>query len=211
MWKAWVHDMSRAMSPVRLGARRPTDEIFFITNPWEQVGLSFHVNLFFRVSPVNFAVYINLEEGTSRRKQPTFGDATTGFPAKWRLRNERRNSILITRHYPDLSSASDWLKHDQSEVLSRSGQWHVTSMEFLRSFLRRHFAGKPVVALWNVGCFSSWGVAGRKGSPLLTYDDSWSSRQRILISSTLNACHITDLTNLRYLTRWSSLSSRNEM
>ena len=35
---------------------------------------------------------------TSLRKQPTFGDATTGFPAKWRLfsvRNERRNSILL--------------------------------------------------------------------------------------------------------------------
>ena len=24
---------------------------------------------------------------SSLRKQPTFGDATTGFPAKWRLRN----------------------------------------------------------------------------------------------------------------------------
>ena len=44
----------------------------------------------------------------SLRKQPTFGDATTGFPAKWRLRNKRRNSILITRHYPDLGSTSDW-------------------------------------------------------------------------------------------------------
>ena len=30
----------------------------------------------------------------SLRKQPTFGDATTGFPAKWRLRNERRKPIL---------------------------------------------------------------------------------------------------------------------
>ena len=35
----------------------------------------------------------------SPRKQPTFGDATTGFPAKWRVRNERRNSILLKRHY----------------------------------------------------------------------------------------------------------------
>ena len=26
-------------------------------------------------------------------------------------------------------------------------------MEFLRSFLRRHLAGKPVVASPNVGCF----------------------------------------------------------
>ena len=32
----------------------------------------------------------------------------TGFPAKWRLRNECRNSILMTWHYPDLASASDW-------------------------------------------------------------------------------------------------------
>ena len=44
----------------------------------------------------------------SLRKQPTFGEATTGFPAKWRLRNERRNSILRTRLYPDMGSASDW-------------------------------------------------------------------------------------------------------
>ena len=41
-------------------------------------------------------------------KQPTFRDATNGLTAKWRLRNERRNSILMTRHYPDLGSASDW-------------------------------------------------------------------------------------------------------
>ena len=34
------------------------------------------------------------------RKKRTFRDATTGFPAKWRLRNDRRNSILMTRHYP---------------------------------------------------------------------------------------------------------------
>ena len=50
-----------------------------------------------------------------------------------------------------------WIKfptrHDQSEALPRSGKWHVISMEFLRSFLRRHFAGKPVVASRNVGCF----------------------------------------------------------
>ena len=43
----------------------------------------------------------------SLRKKPTFGDATTGFPAKWRLRNERINCILVPRHYPDLGSASD--------------------------------------------------------------------------------------------------------
>ena len=33
------------------------------------------------------------------------------LPAKWLLRNESRNSILTTRHYPDLGSTSDWLKN----------------------------------------------------------------------------------------------------
>ena len=42
---------------------------------------------------------------------------------------------------------------NQSEELPRSGWWSVISMEFLRSFLRRHLAGKPVVASPNVGCF----------------------------------------------------------
>ena len=45
----------------------------------------------------------------SLRKQPTFGDTTIGFPAKLCLTNERRNSILMTHHYPDLTSACDWL------------------------------------------------------------------------------------------------------
>ena len=59
-------------------------------------------------------------------------------------------------HYPDLSSASDCnfsSAHDQSEALPRSGYWHLISMKFLQSFLRRHFTGKPVVVPWNVGCF----------------------------------------------------------
>ena len=45
---------------------------------------------------------------SSMRKQLTFGDVTTGFPTKWRLRNECRNSILMSCHYSDLDSASDW-------------------------------------------------------------------------------------------------------
>ena len=45
----------------------------------------------------------------SLRKRPIFRDAISGFPSrKWRLRNERRNSILMTCHYPDLGSALDW-------------------------------------------------------------------------------------------------------
>ena len=51
-----------------------------------------------------------LSHSGSLRKQPTFRDTTTDFPTKWRLRNKHRNSILMTHHYPDMGSASDWLK-----------------------------------------------------------------------------------------------------
>ena len=44
-------------------------------------------------------------------------------------------------------------RHDQAEALPRSVLWRVISMEFLRSFLGRHLAGKPVVVSRNVGCF----------------------------------------------------------
>ena len=59
-------------------------------------------------------------------------------------------------HYPDLSSASDCnfpLAHDQSEALPRTGYWYLNSMKFLRSFLRRHFTGKPLVVSQKIGCF----------------------------------------------------------
>ena len=42
---------------------------------------------------------------------------------------------------------------NQLEALPRSGQWRVINSEFLGSFLRRHLAGKSVVASLNVGCF----------------------------------------------------------
>ena len=64
----------------------------------------------------------------------------------------------MTCHYPYLGSQlliglSKFLsRHDQSEALSaRSGWWRVISMEFLRSFLWRHFGWNPVVTLRNVG------------------------------------------------------------
>ena len=41
----------------------------------------------------------------SLRKQPPFGDATGGFSTKQRMKSKRRNSILMTCHYPNLSSA----------------------------------------------------------------------------------------------------------
>ena len=59
-----------------------------------------------KITPVHALLFFRAF--TSLRKKPTFPDATTGFPAKGRLRNERRNSILMTQYKPDLGIASDW-------------------------------------------------------------------------------------------------------
>ena len=48
----------------------------------------------------------------SLRKQPTSRKVATWALEKRHLSNERRYSILMTCHYPDLGSASDWLKRE---------------------------------------------------------------------------------------------------
>ena len=83
------------------------------------------------------------------------------FPAKWRLRNERRNSILRTRYYPDLGRASDRLKQISNvarPITSTTAQiWVVTRHQYGISALvsQTSFPGdlKAVLASWNVGCF----------------------------------------------------------
>ena len=85
---------------------------------------------------------------TSQRKRTTYRDASTGFPSKSSLRNERRNSILMTftkRIWAVLLIGCAAWESDlnQSEALSRPEYWQVVSMELLCSFLRRHnFEGK---------------------------------------------------------------------
>ena len=67
------------------------------------------------------------------RKQLTFYDHTTGFPLKWLLSKDFRNSILMTHHYPDLASASDWLKQISRVVESISSPsqiWVLTRHQY---------------------------------------------------------------------------------
>jgi len=64
---------------------------------------------------------------------------------------------------PDLSSASDWscrVGNWIRPIRSTTQIWvmSVISMEFLRLFLRRHWAGKPLIASPNVGCFLKLGT-----------------------------------------------------
>ena len=119
--------------------------------PSEKVKLGDCEESYCKVSPILNSMHERRKSLLhSLRKQTTFRDATTSFPAKWRLRNECTTSILMTRHYPDLSGWSKFpTRHDQSEAQPRSGSWRVKSTEFLR----RHFAGKPVVASQNDGWF----------------------------------------------------------
>ena len=76
-----------------------------------------------------------------------FGDATSGLPAKWCLRNECRNSILMIYLYLDLGCASDWLKicFKQSDPLVTQ-IWVVTCHKYGISVL------VPRMSLPNVGC-----------------------------------------------------------
>ena len=55
---------------------------------------------------------------------------TTVFSSKWRLRNEWRNSILMTRPYPDLGGASDWLKENFKPIISTTQIWVVTRHQY---------------------------------------------------------------------------------
>ena len=100
-----------------------------------------------RKNTIIFSNYRFGRASSSLRKQPTFGDATTGFPAKWLLRNERRNSILMTRHYPDLGSASDWsyrVGNLIQPIRSTTQLWVVTIHQYGISalFSQTSFGGK---------------------------------------------------------------------
>ena len=77
-------------------------------------------------------------------------------------RNELRNSMMITRHYPDLSSDSDWLKqisHAAWPIRSTTdpdlGIYVVTRHRNGISTLvsQTSFCGKIVVVSRTVGCF----------------------------------------------------------
>ena len=71
--------------------------------------LSFRARKSCKQIPSNFLT-VQCERLSRLRKQPAFRDFSTGFPTKWRLRNVRRNSILMTCHYTELGTAFDWLK-----------------------------------------------------------------------------------------------------
>ena len=89
------------------------------------------------------------------RKLMPFCDATIGFPVKWHLRNECRNSILMTRHQPDLAL----------KALPRSGSsvWNVWAFfldVILSSVFSGYFSAKiNIVIKWMRGHGAGMGEA----------------------------------------------------
>ena len=58
---------------------------------------------------------------------------STGFPAKWRLGNKRRNFISITCYYLNLCCTSDWLKHISlaaRPIISTTHIWLVARYQY---------------------------------------------------------------------------------
>ena len=77
----------------------------------------------------------------SLRKQPTFQDAKGGFPARWCLRSERRNSKLMTSRRN--------ICNGRSEAAPRqSPKWIVTYWIGVYTFLR-HETIRCMLVVWT--------------------------------------------------------------
>ena len=115
--------------------------------------------------------YFLRKHSWSLRKQPTFGNATTGFPAKWRLRNERRNSTLMTGHYPDLGSASAWLNqisHAAWPIRRTTQIWVVTCHQYEISALvsQKSFGGETSGSVAKCWLFSQASAVEHSSNPI---------------------------------------------
>ena len=132
---------------------------------FEKTGPPFEVDQFSQSNQLEFWLNGSRPKFVpSVSKQPTFCDTTSGFPAKWRLRNEGRNSILMTRHFLDLGSDSDWLRefsHSARPSRSTAQIWVVTRHRFGTSALvsQTSFRGK-----------TSGSVAEFRGFPLAGFN-----------------------------------------
>jgi len=74
---------------------------------------------------------------SSRENSWHFMTPLISFPMEWRLRNKCRNSILMTRHYLDLGSTSDWFKQ-----ISHAA-WLIKSATHIWAFYLTPFLLKP--------------------------------------------------------------------
>ena len=112
-------------------------ESYYIIRTSLRVYIGFLIAQFLICTKSSWIYHFNL------RKQPTFQDATTGFPTEWRLRNKCRNSILMMCHYPGLGSDSDWS--------------YCKGICFKQSEALYHDLGSDTSSVWNF-CSRPWNV-----------------------------------------------------
>ena len=78
---------------------------------------------------VGLQVTYTVPAALSRQTEKTANicDTTNGFPTKWHMTNECRNSILMMHHYTDLGSTSDWscCKDNVLQLIKRTDQIRV--------------------------------------------------------------------------------------
>ena len=101
--------------------------------------------------PVIFIVYLS-------RKQPTFCDGML-IPCKMTSEKQGQKFNTDDVSLPRLGNCFSLVVLHGKFLLANQKLypwWRIICMEFLRSFLRRHFVRKPAVALWNVSCFSGY-------------------------------------------------------
>ena len=107
------------------------------------------------------------KQNKTLRKLPTFRVVTTGFASKWRLRNEHRNSILMTCHYPDMDAHLCYMYHSRDIFVVLEavvGHWFKNSFfsqfKICMSFSRPYVTGKltlnVILKAWDVRYPDSW-------------------------------------------------------
>ena len=98
--------------------------------------LSAHVNKYVHI--IYFFTYSAFKIGWENSWH--FATPQLVSPANWRVGKERRNSIPMTSHYPDLAIASDWMKQ-----INLTNQKHYPDLgsdaSLVLESLRRHFTG----------------------------------------------------------------------
>ena len=103
------------------------------------------------------------------------------FPGKWRLRNGRRNCILITRHYPDFGSASDWscrVENFLQPIRSTTQIWVVTRHQYgISAFVSQWWRREMLAVFLGLFCccFVSFAIFGKR--PCLSYSKHFNIRR----------------------------------
>ena len=90
-----------------------------------------------------------VDELLSLRKQPTFRDATSGFPAKRRLRNEHRNSILMTIGWSKFSLTAQPIRSTTQIWVVTRHQYGISARISSRASFRGETSGVAKCRLFS--------------------------------------------------------------